>query len=698
MGISRVVLYKHGVGYFERVEEVDGNAEIRLSFKASEMNDVLKSLSLEDADGGTIQSVSYDTSKPVEQLLAEVALNIPSEGGAGALLATIRGADVGLTVGSKKHAGRVVGLEPTTKETESGVVQSQRLTLLDEGGTLLNFDLAEVGGLTFKDESIRKDLAYFFETLIHSYKRDAKNLVVYARGSGKRRVNLRYVVETPVWKTSYRVLLSEDEKEKPFLEGYALVDNTQDEDWSDVRLSLVAGLPISFVHDLYSPRFIKRKEIHVQRESVAGPVMTEEALFEDEACGGGPSMFAAAMPLEMDYPAPEATMMMRASAPPLAKDKARREAARQRTAETVTQSVGDLFEYSLKHPVTVNRNQSALVPIVAHEFEGRRVVLYNSAQRAENPFAAVELKNTTGLTLEGGPLVVTEGETYAGEAMLDTLKPNDRRIVPYAVDLGVRVESEHGYQDEDATMIKVANGRLDIISARLITRVYSFKNKDKRTKLCWLEHPINHDASLFQTLEPEETTHSYYRFLVRLAPEQSTELKVLERQDITQVVALRNLSRENLVLYLSKSYLTRAQEAQLRPLVDLAESYQKLSHKMAQTNQEINRIQNDQGRLRENLKSLGSSADENRLRSRYVEKLEAQENDVETLTERLRRLEEQRQEREAELAAAIGRIEFESLIGQEQEPPAPESPTPVDEPELPFDEEADLEEGEEVSS
>ncbi len=696
MGISRVVLYKHGVGYFERVEEVEGNAEIRLSFKASEMNDVLKSLSLEDADGGTIQSVSYDTSKPVEQLLAEVALNIPSEGGAGALLATIRGADVGLTVGSKKHAGRVVGLEPLKKETEGGVVHTQRLTLLDESGTLLNFDLAEVGGLTFKDESIKKDLAYFFETLIHSYKRDAKNLVVYARGSGKRRVNLRYVVETPVWKTSYRVLLSEDEKEKPFLEGYALVDNTQDEDWSDVRLSLVAGLPISFIHDLYSPRFIKRKEIEVQRESVAGPVMTEEAMFEGEAFGGGSAMFAAAsMPMEMDYgQAPEATMMMRAPAP-LSKEKVRREAARQRTSETVTQSVGDLFEYSLKHPVTVNRNQSALVPIVAHEFEGRRVVLYNSAQRAENPFAAVELKNTTGLTLEGGPLVVTEGETYAGEAMLDTLKPNDRRIVPYAVDLGVRVESEHGHKDEDATMIKVANGRLELTSDRLITRVYTFKNKDKRAKLCWLEHPINHDASLFQTPEPEETTHSYYRFLVRLAPEQNTEFKVLERQDIAQVVALRNLSRENLEFYLAKNYLTAAQEAQLRPLVDLAESYQKLSHKMAQTSQEITRIQNDQGRLRENLKSLGSSADENRLRSRYVEKLEAQENDVETLTERYRRLEEQRQEREAELAAAIGRIEFESVIGQEQEPPAPESPPPVDEPELPFDDEVDEQQEEE---
>lgn len=677
MGIARVVLYKHGVGYFERVEEVDGNAEIRLSFKASEMNDVLKSLSLDDADGGTIQSVSYDTSKPVEQLLAEVALNIPTEGGAAALLATIRGADVGLSVGSKKYSGRVVGLEPLEKVTaEGGVARSSRLTLLDDSGTLLNFDLNEVANLSFRDESIKKDLAYFFETLIHSYKRDAKNLIVYCRGAGKRKINLRYVVETPVWKTSYRVLLSSDEKEQPFLEGYALVDNTQDEDWSDVRLSLVAGLPISFIHDLYSPRFIQRKEVEVQRESVAGPVMAEEAMFGAPGAGG----MASGAFASLDEAGPP-TMMMAAPAPAMrARGEVRKKAARERAAETITQSVGDLFEYSLKNPVTVNRNQSALVPIAAGEFEGRKVVLYNRSQRAENPFSAVEMKNTTGLTLEGGPLVVTEGETYAGEAMLDTLKPNDRRIIPYAVDLGVLVESEHGYRDEDATMVKVVNGAMTLTSARLTRREYSFKNKDNRVKLCWLEHPINHQASLFQTPEPEETTHSYYRFLVRLAPDQTTGFTVTEREDLANVIYLRSLPRTTLEFYLEKGYLTPAQEAQLRPLVDLAESYQKLTSKIQETSAQIEQIRHDQGRLRENLKSLGTSHDENRLRSRYVEKLDAQETEVETLQERIRRLEEQRAERDQELAAAISRIEFESVIGQEPpeaepEPEAPEEPS-----------------------
>ncbi|MEW6282965.1 MAG: hypothetical protein AB1758_30410, partial [Candidatus Eremiobacterota bacterium] len=542
-GIARVVLYKHGVGYFERIEEVQGHAEIRLSFKASEMNDVLKSLSLVDADGGTVQSVSYDNAKPVETLLAEVALDIPAQGAAAALLGRIRGAAVGLSVGNKKFEGRVVGLEPLQKLTENGVLTSSRLTLLDANGALLSFDLTEVGNLTFQEESIRRDLAYYFETLTHSYKRDSKSLIVHARGEGKRKIHIRYVVETPVWKTSYRILLPEDEKGKPFLEGYALVDNTQDEDWDDVALTLVAGLPISFIHDLYTPRFIRRKEVEVQRESVAGPVFAEEEM----------AMFGAVPEVEPPpppgAPAPaRAVMMMRhvdSLGDTMQLASRRREQARDRAAETVAQSVGDLFQYSLRHPVTVHRNQSALVPIVADEFEGRRVVLYNRAQRAENPFSAVELKNSTGLTLEGGPLVVSEGETYAGEAMLDTLKPNDRRIVPYAVDLGVLVEAEHDHRDEDVSFIRVANGTMELHSARLETRTYRFKNKDKRVKQCWLEHPIA-AGKLFDTPEPDETTAHFYRFLVRLAPEQVTGFTVRERHDRVHQQTLFQLPRTQL--------------------------------------------------------------------------------------------------------------------------------------------------------
>src|SRR6185312_12302496 len=101
--------------------------------------------------------------------------------------------------------------------------------------------------------------------------------------------------------------------------------------------------------------------------------------------------------------------------------------------------LGDLFEYAIEHPVTIRRNQSALVPIVLRSFEGRPVLLHNRNTRPNNPMRCVEFKNTTGLTLEGGPLTVLEGGSYVGEAMLDTIKPDDHKLLPYAVELSVAV-------------------------------------------------------------------------------------------------------------------------------------------------------------------------------------------------------------------------------------------------------------------
>ena len=57
-----------------------------------------------------------------------------------------------------------------------------------------------------------------------------------------------------MWKTSYRLILAE----KPALQGWAIVENQTDNDWTDVQLSLVSGRPISFIQDLYQPLYIPR--------------------------------------------------------------------------------------------------------------------------------------------------------------------------------------------------------------------------------------------------------------------------------------------------------------------------------------------------------------------------------------------------------------------------------------------------------
>ena len=676
-GITRVVLYKHGVGYFERVEDVEGAAEVRLTFRANDMNDVLKSLTLHDLNGGQVSSVSYDTLKPVDKLLEEVALDIPSEGGIAALLASVRGARVAITAGNRKLEGQVVGVEQTSRQFAEGLLETPVLTLLGPEGFVQTVDLTEVSGLTFQDDHIRKDLAYYFDTLIHSYKRDSKSLSIHTDGTGQRKLQVSYIIESPVWKTSYRILLSDlKANDPPFLEGWALVDNVQDEDWIDVDLSLVSGLPISFTHDLYSPRYIQRREVRVEREASAGPVMTEAAMPPAPPMSA-PASFAAEVDLLADRPRGGGGALRKSAG----RAPGQAAAVGQRVAQsTVTQSLGDLFEYSISHPVTVKRNQSALVPIVAKELSAKRIVFYNQSQRSENPFAAVDLTNSTGLTLEGGPLVVFEGDTYAGEAMLDTLKPDETRIVAFAVDLGVSVETEHDFSVEDVTAIVARSGYLSLRSATITHRYYKLTSKDDRVRTCCLEHPISPGARLHDTREPDEKTHSFYRFRFELPARQTTVFRISELADNVNAIDIRTVNREALGYYVSRRYLSLLQEEQLSEVVGLSESLAKLTNKLNESRQQIAQIGTDQTRLRSNLQSLGTTSDQARLRARYVEKLETQETELEQFDLRIKKLQQEIESRRAEVDRAISKIEFETLLSPEPVHAVTAEPEPLEEP------------------
>ena len=486
--IKRVVLYKHGVGHFERRAEISGDGEVRLAFRAEEMNDVLKSLTVYDSGGGSVSSVSYDNKKPISKLLSDISLNIPSEGGSVPLLASLRGAEVAVSVGSRTVEGQVVGVDTRMSSYRDTICSRELLTLFDEKGRLQTFDLDEVTSVAFRDEELQNDMHFLFATVFSAKKRDAKALKVFSRGEGERTLSISYVVECPVWKTSYRVALSGEDDSKAFLQGWALVDNPQDEDWKDVELSLVSGLPISFRHDLYSPRYLARREVEVETESSAGPVMTEGALFDDAGGGGGEDLFMSDLAMDMPVaesappPAPMRKMAFGGRATSVDKSAAK--------VETITQKTGQLFEYRIDRPVTVLRNQSALVPIVADEFEGGKKLLYNEAQRAENPYSVVDFKNTTGLTLEGGPVTVYEGEIYAGEAMMDTLAPEEERMLPYAVALEVEVKVDR--EQHDALVAQsILRGVWTQERAYYASTSYRLVNKGDRAKTVVIEHPIS---------------------------------------------------------------------------------------------------------------------------------------------------------------------------------------------------------------
>jgi hypothetical protein len=624
--VKRVVLYKHGVGYFEREGDVEGEATLSLTFKQSEVSDVLKSLTVLDLDGGHVASVSYDSTKPLAQLLAEVALSIPDENSLVGLLPQVKGARVALLATGERVEGLLLGVDTTQRHTADGVVQVVLVSLLTDSGAVRSFDLHALGGLEVLDAALRRDLDYYLRTQLSAKKKDARTFTFFAKGEGQRRVRLSYTLEAPVWKATYRVILGE-EGQPPLIQGWAVVDNTQDEDWEGVELSLVAGLPVSFVHDLYTPRYIRRPVVAVRETTGVLPPEVEDGIdlaarLEDVDVA------------ELELSARARSAAKRAPIKQLG-GLARAEAAMPSSTpvQVRERKLGDLFEYAIEHPVTIRRNQSALVPIVLRPFEGKPVLLHNRQTRPENPMRAVEFRNTTGLTLEGGPITVLESGSYVGEAMLETIKPDEQRLVPYAVELGVRVLDNVDSRVEDTLRLVIRDGKLIRHSARLQQTTYHLDNRSDTEQTAYLDHPRESGSwKLADTLEPVETTENYWRFRFALPAKKVTRFVVKQRLPQHTSQQIGGMGPSDILVLVEEGKLD---ERTARVLRDVAAAQQERArHEQAiiQLEEERGRIHAEQERIRKNLDALGSRGDERGLRERLVRTLTAQEDRLEQIT------------------------------------------------------------------
>jgi len=679
--IRRVVLYKHGVGYFERETIIEGDESLSLSFKQREVSDVLKSLTVLDLDGGTVSAVSYDSTTPIEQLLAEIALSIPDSGSLVGLLPQLKGARAAVKpTGGAAVQGAILGIDTIETHTDAGTTTEVRLSLLTDSADVRTFDLFDLE-LTLLDEGIKRDLDFYLKTQLASKKKDARAFTLFAQGEGKRTVRVSYVLEAPVWKATYRILLGEETQSppiamsglepQPLIQGWAVVDNTSDEDWTDVALTLVAGLPVSFVHDLYTPRYIRRPVVEVKETTGVLPPVAE----------GGMEM-ADIFETAFDIP-PIAEMAAASPAPAMAKMRRRAESASggggrggyggddrksavsSVQAQTRERQVGDLFEYGIEKPVTVRRNQSALVPIVLKPFAGRSVLLYQKTARAENPMRCVEFENTTGLTLEGGPVTVLEQGSYVGEAMLDTLKPTEKRLVGYAVELAVRVLDNFKSFRQHVSRVMIRQGTLVTYFGQVSQTTYTFTSKSDKEQTLYLDHPRpGGDWDLFDTTAAHEITENYWRFKLTLPANKGVKVVVKLQQPQSQSFGLAGITDSVLTAWVESRFIDKKTEKVLRASFQIRHEIAAFEEKLGAITTERSQIHSEQKRIRENLGSLGERASEKELRERFVRTLSQQEDRLEAIAKLEKQHQLDRDAARARLNDTLAALEYETTVSE----------------------------------
>jgi len=681
--VRRVVLYKNGVGYFEHTGRVRGDQDLRIEFTSAQLNDVLMSLTVLDLSGGKITGVGYNSVAPLAEQLKSLRLPLDETTTLESFLSALRGARVQVRNGAAVTSGRLLSVEEKTiKRPPNEDIKSLELSLITDGGEVRTFQVTQGLGVQVADRDLSEEIGRYLNLVGSARNQDLRRMTISTSGTGDRNIFVSYISEVPVWKSTYRILLPAKGDTQPLLQGWAIVDNTVGEDWKNVELSLVAGAPQSFIQELSKPYYTRRPVVALPGMAMLTPQTHEGTLEEEKVAANSPVA-----------PPPPAPMAKPKSGPGRAggfsvnglrgrnKDQeidgqnnndeaggAGRAIGGLISSEALSgsitaaegQDLGDLFEYNLKEKVTILKNRSALVPIINARIDAEKVTLWSPS--APRPVRALWITNSSGLTLDSGAFNVIENNAFAGEGLMDPLKPKERRLISYALDQAVRIERKNESEARPVSRLRIIKGVMIQTSERRDHQTYTVRNSDTQERDVVIEHPVRPGWKLAGDAKPEETTATTYRFRVKATGGETTKLKVDEVEPLEQRFAVSNITDDQITYLVSGKVLNPQVEQSLRRIVEQKNQISALDQQVQTRKTQIDAIDKDQGRLRENMKALKGSPEEKALLQRYTKELNDQEDQLAAVRNEIKALETKRNDARAQLDRMVMELSMDEKI------------------------------------
>ena len=620
--LKRIALFTSGVGYFERNATVTDNDDAELSFTTEQISDVIKSLVLIDESGGSVSSITYDSRDPVDRRLKSFRVDLTDNPNRANLFNRLRGVPVRVKISGQDWEGRIIGVESKQITRDDDILTAETLNLLTAEG-LKAAALDDIQAVEVLDAEMLGDVQKALELLATSHDRNKKGLRLAFTGKGQRKVRVGYMLETPVWKTSYRLVVKEPGL---FLQGWAHVENTTDDDWDQVRLSLVSGRPISFIQNLYEPIYAKRPIIPVETYSGIVPPSYENALPAAAPApmrrGRAMKMMAAAdTPAELEMAEGDDFIAMGMGGGV--------------QAEATAREAGELFEYAINEPITLPRQQSAMIPIVNEDIKGQPLSIYNRLVDAKYPLNGVEIDNTTGKHLMRGPVTVFEADIYAGDGRLSDTRPGEKKFVSYAVDAATQVTTEDDGLPTEVVSLKIQHGSLLVQRKFVSLTRYLISSQRTKKRQVVVEHPIYPGWELVEPKEIPERTDDLYRFRLWVEPQSSLKFQVKTQNISEEQVVLSNINDDTIGIYVKEKVISPQVRQALQKLGAMQTEAAELRRQVQDRLTRIKSIVEDQNRIRENMKTVARNTD---AYSRWERKLTQQEDDLEKLNAELERL------------------------------------------------------------
>ena len=646
--LSKISLYSSGVGYFQHDGTVNNRTQLDLRLHTNQINDMMKSLVVQDFGGGRVSTVTYGSRDPMTKTLGSFGINLNGNPTLGQILTQVRGEPVEVTA-PNPIVGTLLGVEKKTESIGEGsqhrIVEQEYVTLLTEEG-FRSLSLANVQRIKLMNSALNTELQQALATLAMNHDAQRKTVSIAFEGTGSRQARVAYLTETPVWKTTYRLVL--DEGKQPYLQGWAIVENQTPQDWRNVTLSLVSGRPISFAMDLYQPLYNPRPVIQPELYANLRPQTYGDAMDELKPMASAPAARSDMKKERLLGKLAQGFAPSRgnAAAEATTADMAIGSLEEGVASLAMAEDKGELFEYRIDQPVTLAKHTSALLPIIGQTLQGQKVSLYNQSVNAKHPLNGYRLKNTSALHLMQGPITLFDSGTYAGDARIEDLPPGQDRLISYALDLKTEVESTLVGGTQELATVSLKKGTM-LISRRLVEdRTYLVNNRDAKAKTVLIEQPYRTGWKLAEPKEPTERTRDMYRFSVAVDPGKSATLRVKETLPIQESILLMESGIDQIVYYQQAKEVSLKVKEALQRVVQLRSKLDDARAQRTRLDQRTAEITAEHGRIRENMQRLQQNSD---LYNRYVKKLDQQETELEKLRKEIESLKSTEEEHRREL-------------------------------------------------
>jgi hypothetical protein len=683
--VRKVVLYKNGVGYFEHAGSVSGNQRVTIDFTSPQLNDVLQSLTVLDEGGGRIAGVNYNSTTPLAEQLKTLSLGMSDDPTSTELFQALRGQRVEVTGGpGGTLTGRLMAIESRTEKSGAGdaTVDHFYLTLVAGSGAVKVIELTPALSVRPLDANLQEQLDRYLELLSTTHSTGLRHLTLDALGQGQRELRVSYISEVPVWKSTYRIVFPHEANGNATVQGWAVVDNTVGADWDNVQLSLVAGAPQSFIQPLSQPLYTRRPEIPIATLVETTPQTHEAAEMVAPAAAPAPSQMATMSgPMAAPVPRSVAQMALKgrsstsfgvagmegfggASGGVIGSvfgngagggtgGGVYRTSDAIQEGDVSTNAFDDFFEYALAAPVTIHKNESAMVPILQQDLPAEHVTLWS--EKEPTPLRAVWLENTSKLTLDSGSFSIFESGEFAGEGLLDPIHPGEKRLLSYATDQAVRVKVTARDGKRTIHHLSFHKGVIVETHMNVDSATYSATNSADVDRVVLIEHARrNNGWTLDDGLKAEETTPDLYRFKVPVAAHSTAKLEVRQRgPEYVTVDLTSNPRQEEFLLQLVKDVPDALDK--LKPVIDGQTALTDLDRRIDESKKTEETAAADEARDRENLTALKG----NDAARRFVDELNRAEDQLQATRKQTADLEAQKKAAEEKLNDLISGISFD---------------------------------------